>query len=151
MRIVYSKNELQNAIKAGESRIIVKGQLADEIKKLNKNKKTRKKVGIVGGSLLTLGGLALAPFTFGASAIGVAAGATAIGGTALTIGTLTISTAELAILVGGGVAIIAMLKGYDKIVLNNDGSVTIYKKNDDSEVKEYNEEYIAAAEYKQIN
>jgi hypothetical protein len=45
----------------------------------------------------------------------------------LTIGTVVISTTELAILVGGGVAMTALLKGYGKVKINPDGSVTIEK------------------------
>ena len=45
----------------------------------------------------------------------------------LTIGTVSISVAELAILVGGGVAITALLKGYKKVKLNSDGSIELEK------------------------
>jgi len=123
--VVYTKSELEKAAKSGVSRITVKGQLAEEIKKAAKKKKSRKAAKIVGGSLAALGGLALIPFTGGASAAGVVAGASAIGGTALAVTALTISAEELAILVFGSVVMAGVLKGYDKISLNPDGSVTM--------------------------
>ena len=101
--------------------IVVKGAFAEELKKKATHQKRAKKGAIIGGGALVLGGLALAPFTGGASAAGAAAGATA-----LTVGSLSLTTAELAIIVGGGIAMAGLLKGYN-IKFNRDGSVTLEK------------------------
>lgn len=123
MITVYSKEEFKSAVKAGEKKIIVKGAFAEEIRqKASRQRKVKKGAKIAGAAAL-IGGIALMPFTGGASAAGAVAGATA-----LTVGTLTISTAELAIIVGGGVIMTAMIKGYDKITVNRDGSVVLEKK-----------------------
>ena len=123
MITVYSKEEFKSAAKAGEKKIIVKGAFAEEIRQKANRQKKIKKGAKIAGTAAFIGGIALMPFTGGASAAGAVAGATA-----LTIGTLTITTAELAIIVGGGVAMAAIIKGYDKITVNPDGSVTVEKK-----------------------
>lgn len=66
---------------------------------------------MIGGALLTAGGLIALPFTGGASAAVVASGLTAtIGGS-----TVVISTAELAMILGivGILGGIALVKGYN--------------------------------------
>ena len=110
MKTVYTKEELKKALEAKESKIIVRGQLANEIKKKKQNKKK-------GAIAVGLAGLA----TLGASL--VTGGTAAVAG--LAAGPVVISTAELLILVGGGLGMAAILKGYRKIVLNPDGSVVI--------------------------
>ena len=117
MVTVYTKEELEKALKAKEGKIIVKGKLAEEIKR----KKNRKKKGAIAVGTIAVASLLAIPFTGGLSAV---AGATAMG---LTIGTVVISTTELAILVGGGVAMTALLKGYGRVKINPDGSVEIEK------------------------
>lgn len=116
MVIVKTKNELKRAIERKQFPIKCVGELATQ---LTKKKKRAKKAKIV-GALLALGGVAI-PFSGGASAAATATGLTAMG---LTVGSVAISTAELAILVGGGVAITAILKGR-KTKLQPDGSVTV--------------------------
>lgn len=70
------------------------------------------------GSKLTVAfGFLAAPFTGGTSLAATAAG--------LTLGSLTISVAELAIIVGGAVAITGIVKGCKNITFNPDGSVTM--------------------------
>ena len=120
MITVYSKEEFKSAVKAGEKKIVVKGAFAEELKKKATRQKKAKKGAIIGGGALVLGGLALAPFTGGASVAGAVAGATALGAFSLT-------TAQLAIIVGGGIAMTALIKGYKRIKFNTDGSVTIEK------------------------
>lgn len=124
MITVYTKDELKRAIEKKQFPIKCVGELASQLTK----KKKRAKKAKIGGALVALGGLAAIPFTGGASAAATAAGLTTMGFTAtgitLTVGALTISAAELAILVGGGVAITAILKGR-KVKLQPDGSVTV--------------------------
>lgn len=104
---------MRRALEAGERTIIAKGELAQEIRKISKRKKGAK----IGGGLLAVGGLLAAPFTGGTSLAATAAG--------LTIGSLTISALELAIIVGGAVAITGIVKGCKKVTFNLDGSVTM--------------------------
>ena len=120
MVTVYTKEELEQALRAKESHIRIKGELAEVIKKKVKRQKTAKKIGI-GTAAIGAAALIAAPLTGGASLI---AGAGAMG---LTIGTVTVSAAELAILVGGTVAITALLKGYKKVKMNSDGSIELEK------------------------
>lgn len=109
MKTVYTKEELKKALEAKESKIIIRGQLANEIKK----KKQNKKKGAIAVGLAALG-------------ISLATGGTgAVAG--LTAGPVVISTAELLMLIGGGLCMSAILKGYRKIMLNPDGSVIIEK------------------------
>lgn len=122
MVTVYTKEELEQALKAKESHIRIKGELAESIKKKIKRQKTAKKIGI-GTAAIGAAALIAAPLTGGASLI-AGAGATAMG---LTVGTVTITVAELAILVGGTVAITALLKGYKKVKMNSDGSIELEK------------------------
>lgn len=112
-KTVYTKDEMRRALAAGERTIIAKGELAQEIR----NKSKRSKGAKIGGGILAVGGILAAPFTGGTSLAATAAG--------LTIGTITISVAELAILVGGAVAITAIVKGCKNVTFNPDGSVTM--------------------------
>lgn len=122
MVTVYTKEELEQALKAKESHIRIKGELAESIKKKIKRQKTAKKIGI-GTAAVGVAALIAAPLTGGASLI-AGAGATAMG---LTAGPVTISMGELAILMGGIVTSIALLKGYKKVKFNSDGSVELEK------------------------
>lgn len=116
MTTVYTKAQLKSAIEQKQFPIKCKGEIAERLKKRKKLAKSAK----IGGAALVFGGLLAMPFTGGTS---VAAIGTGLG---LTIGSgwLVISTAELAILVGGGVAITGILKGR-KVKLMPDGAVTI--------------------------
>jgi len=115
--VVYTTTELEEAIKAGETKLLLKGEIAEMIRK----RKARKKRTLIGGLALAAAGLVALPFTLGAST------PLLIGGLGLTIGTVTISAAELAILVGGSIAIIGLCKDYT-ITFNSDGSVTLERK-----------------------
>ncbi len=112
-KTVYTKDEMRRALADGEKSIIAKGELAREIRNSSKRRKGAK----IGGGILAVGGLLAAPFTGGTSLAATAAG--------LTLGSLTISVAELAIIVGGAVAITGIVKGCKKITFNPDGSVTM--------------------------
>ncbi len=122
MVTVRTKAALKRAIENKQFPIRCTGEIADQIKNFKKKKKRTKRSIITGGAL-ALGGLAAIPFTGGASAIATGAGLTAMG---LTIGggVVAISAAELAILVGGSVAIYAILKGR-KVKLQPDGTVIV--------------------------
>lgn len=115
--VVYTTTELEEAIKAGETKLLAKGELAGKIRK----RKERKRRSLIGGLALFLVGLVALPFTWGAST------PLLLGGLGLTIGSVTISAAELAILVGGSIAIIGLCKDYT-ITFNPDGSVTLVRK-----------------------
>lgn len=110
MRTVYTKEEFKKALEAKENKIIVRGQLANEIKKKKQNKKK-------GAIAVGLAGLAAIGASIATGGTGAVAG--------LTAGPVVISTFELAILVGGGLGMTALLKGYRKVVLNPDGGVVI--------------------------
>lgn len=103
MKTVSTKAELEQALKAGETHLMLKGELSKAVSK----KKSRSKAAKIGGAVLAVGGVLAAIPTGGASL-----GATAFG---LTIGTVTITAAELAILLGGSTigsaVILAILKG----------------------------------------
>ena len=117
LKVVYTTKELEEAIKAGETKLLAKGELAEKIR----NQKKRKNRRLIGGLALAAAGLVALPFTWGAST------PLLLGGLGLTIGTVTISAAELAILVGGSIAIIGLCKDYT-ITFNSDGSVTLERK-----------------------
>ena len=116
MRTVYTQNELEEAIKAYEEKILCKGEIARQFAKKKKRKRAAR-IG-VGGALIAIGGIAAIPLTGGASLLGTL-GATAVG---LTVGSITISAAELAILLGGIVALTGIVSG-GKVTFKNDGSV----------------------------
>lgn len=117
MMVVYTKEGLEKAFKAKERNIVVKGDLAKTIKSKYDRKRRAK---VIGGALVMAGSVLTIPFTGGLS---IVAGAT----TALTIGSVVISTAELAILVGGGLAFYG-IHNKCKVTFNSDGSVTIESK-----------------------
>ena len=97
MIIVRNKEELKNAIKAGEKHFLCKGELAEELRRRYGIRKVAKTGSLAIG--LAAACLVAAPFSGGTSLIGLGAlagaGAVAAG---LTVGTVTLSTAELAII-----------------------------------------------------
>lgn len=127
MITVKTEDELKQAIKnnKGES-IRVEGAYAKTLAKKISSKKKVKKVAI-GGGLALVGCLLAAPFTGGASLLGVAAGATAMG---VTIGTVTLTTAELAMIIGAtaGVVGLAISKGYKIKIGKGDAYVELEPK-----------------------
>lgn len=110
MVTVTTKEELENALKNNEATILVTGDLARVMQK----KKKIKKAAMISGAGMILAGVALIPFTGGASITATAMGfsvATAEGTT------IAASTAELAILsglaaLGLGAIYISLLKEY---------------------------------------
>ncbi len=118
MKTVYTEKELQQAMKANEQRILIKGKLADKIR-LRKKAKNASRVGLLCAAIAAA---VAAPLTGGASI--PMAGATLTG---LTAGSLTISTAELAIICGFALGMTSLLKGYGKVKFNPDGSIEIEK------------------------
>ena len=120
MKTVYTKEQLEETLKKGET-ALVKGSLASEIcEKYKTRKKVCKSTAIAGGAM-AVAGIVAAPFTGGTSLAGTAVGLGAMG---LTIGTITISIGELALLLGAGLAVYGIYKKC-KVTFNKDGSVTI--------------------------
>lgn len=115
MKSVYTESQLKDALNEGCDTIVLYGEIANKVRKKYQTKKNVKR----GGIALAIGGILAIPFTGGASLPAAVAG--------LTVGTVTISTAELAILVGGSLAIAGICKGYD-VKFNSDGGVTLEKK-----------------------
>lgn len=109
MKIVYTKDELKIALASGEKRIVIKGDFA---KKISKTARTSKLV----SAAIVAAALAAVPLT----------GGTSMG---LVVGSVSISTVELAILIGGSIAIFAIRKGYKKIKFCPDGSVELNRDN----------------------
>lgn len=116
MKKVYNKIELENALRCGEKRIVIYGDLAKKIR----NKKNVNNVAKVGGAILALSSILFIPLSGGMSAL---AGA----GIAATASVSTISISELALLCGFTIAIYGASKGYN-VKFNRDGSVTLIKK-----------------------
>lgn len=118
--IITTKDEFKSALKRKERRILVGGDLAKKFKR-------RKQISVaakVGGGLLIVASAIAIPFTGGASTAGMVAGAGMMG---LTAGAVTISTAELAIIVGGTIALYGLYRGC-KVTFNNDGTVVVEPK-----------------------
>ena len=119
MKTVYTKEQLEETLKKGET-ALVKGSLASEIrKKYETRKKVRKSTAIAGGAI-AVAGLVAAPFTGGTSLVGTAVGLGAMGLT----GTFIISIGELALLLGAALAAYGIYKNC-KVKFNMDSSVTI--------------------------
>ncbi len=118
---VTTKEQLESALQNKEKKIIVKGELAN---KINKKKKIKTGAKILGGTLI-VAGIALAPFTGGASLAVSGFTVTTAAGTAVAL-----TTGEIAILAGitagvGALGIsIALLKGYT-VKRDKDGSITL--------------------------
>lgn len=115
--IVYTKNELKEALSSKSFPIIIKGEYAKEIKKKYKARKRIKKGALIGGVTTAVAGLVAMPFTGGASgavsAMGVTNAISAMGMTAtgLAIGTATIPVAELCVLCGFTLGLIGLFQG----------------------------------------
>lgn len=109
MVTVTTKEELELALNNKEASILIKGELAKTMRK----KKKIKKATILSGAGIILAGVALIPFTGGASLAASTIGFTvATGGT-----TIAATTAEIAILsgvaaLGLGTISMALLKDY---------------------------------------
>ena len=119
MITVNNRQDLEQALKRKESRIIIVGSLADEIREKAKSKQKKKKVAKAASAAAIAGGIIAAPFTAGTSLAATAAG--------LTVGALTITAAELAIIIGGAVAMYGLSKGYN-VEFKADGNVRLTKR-----------------------
>ena len=125
MITVTTKEELELALKNKETNILVKGDLA----KVMQKKRKIKKAAVISGAGMILAGVALIPFTGGASITATAVGfsvATAAGTT------IAASTAEVAILsglaaLGLGTICISLLKEYS-FEYTSDGDVKLTHK-----------------------
>lgn len=118
MITVNNRQDLEQALKRKESRIIIVGSLADEIRQKAKSKQKKKKIAKVASAAAIAGGIIAAPFTAGTSLAATAAG--------LTVGTLTITAVDLGIIVGGAVAMYGLSKGYI-VTFNPKGDVVLTK------------------------
>ena len=115
MVTVYTKEELERALKAKEHEIIIKGELVTQINKKIKAKK-RVRAGAIGVGLASL---IAVPFTGGTSLVGFGAAAVALTGGEI--------IAIIAILCGFGIALAGILKGYDVVEFDK-GIVRLRKK-----------------------
>lgn len=129
MVTVYTKEELAKAIENKTTKILCKGDVANEIiEKFLKRKRNR--LGIFAGLAMIAAGTVSLPFTGGMSAAGIVAGASIAGiaaMTGLTLGPVEISTKELAIICGTIIAVTGILKNA-KVKFNADGSVEVEPK-----------------------
>lgn len=115
MVTVYTKKELEKALKAKEHEIIIKGELATQINKKMKAKK-RIRVGAIGVGLASL---IAAPFTGGTSLVGFGAAAVALTGGEI--------IAIIIILCGFGITLAGILNGYEVVEFDK-GFVKLRKK-----------------------
>lgn len=116
MVTVYTKEQLTNALKAKENKILCKGEIAKEIK----NRKKTTNAAKIAGIATAVAGLVAIPFTGGLSS-----GLSLMG---LTVGSVTLTTAELALIIGGGLAALGICLMGLKVTINVDGTVTIEPK-----------------------
>lgn len=127
MVTVYTKEELAKAIENKTTKILCKGDVANEITKEYLDKRKKNSPGILAGIAMIAAGTVALPFTGGMSAAGIAAGAgiAAIAARAgLKLGPVEMSPTELAIICGTIIAVLAILKGM-RVTFNKDGSVIV--------------------------
>ena len=130
MVTVYTKEELAKAIENKTTKILCKGDVANEITKEFRNKRNRNWLGTFAGLAMIAAGTVALPFTGGMSAAGIAAGAgiAAIAARAgLKLGPIEMSPGELAIICGTIIAVVAILRGA-RVTFNKDGSVIVEPK-----------------------
>lgn len=128
MVTVYTKEELAKAIKNKTTKILCKGDVANEITKEFLNKRNR--LGTFAGLAMIAAGTVALPFTGGISAAGIAAraGIAAIAARAgLKLGPIEMSPTELAIICGTIIAVVAIHRGA-KVTFNKVGSVIVEPK-----------------------
>ena len=130
MVTVYTKEELAKAIENKTTKILCKGDVANEITKEYLNKRNKNRLGTIAGLAMIAAGTVALPFTGGMSAAGIAAGAgiAAIAARAgLKLGPIEMSPGELAIICGTIIAVVAILRGA-RVTFNKDGSVIVEPK-----------------------
>ena len=109
MVTVYTKEELAKAIENKTSKILCKGDVANEITKEFLNKRNRNRLGTFAGLAMIAAGTVALPFTGGMSAgAGIAAIAARAG---LKLGPVEMSPTELAIICGTIIAVVALVSG----------------------------------------
>lgn len=125
---VRTKSEFKKAIEDRYDRIIAVGAIAEEVKKQVQRKQRVKKVatggGIVAGAV-ALGSIVAAPFTGGASILGLSVAAktaVATGAAAATGAAITLTTGQLALIIAGALGIsYGAFSMYTKITISKDG------------------------------
>ena len=139
MVTVYTKEELAKAIENKTTKILCKGDVANEITKEFLNKRNKNRLGTIAGLAMIAAGTVALPFTGGMSAAGIAAGAgiaaiaarTGIAAIAaragLKLGPIEMSPTELAIICGTIIAVTAILRDA-KVTFKPDGSVIVEPK-----------------------
>ena len=133
MVTVYTKEELAKAIENKTTKILCKGDVANEITKEFLDKRKKNSLGTLAGIAMIAAGTVALPFTGGISAVGIAVGAgtagiaSIIAKTGLKLGPVEISTGELAIICGTIIAVVAILRGA-RVTFNKDGSVIVEPK-----------------------
>lgn len=126
---VSTKADFEKAVKNNVERIIVTGDLAKDIISAQKKKSVGKKVGIAGGigiAASAIAGIALAPFTAGASLAATASAVATVGGVTVALTTAEVAIAASTILGVAGIAaatINTVAKNYDVKV--NAGNTTV--------------------------
>ena len=127
MVTVYTKEELAKAIENKTTKILCKGDVANEITKEFLDKRKKNRLGILAGIAMIAAGTVALPFTGGVSALGIVAGAgsAVIAARAgLKLGPIEMSPGELAIICGTIIAVVAILRGA-RVTFNKDGSVIV--------------------------
>lgn len=127
MVTVYTKEELAKAIENKTTKILCKGDVANEITKEVLDKRKKNHLGTLAGIAMIAAGTVALPFTGGMSAAGIAAGVgiAAIAARAgLKLGPIEISTIELAIICGTIIAVRGITKGM-RVTFKSDGSVIV--------------------------
>ena len=130
MVTVYTKEELAKAIENKTTKILCKGDVANEITKEFLDKRKKNRLGILAGIAMIAAGTVALPFTGGVSALGIVAGAgsAVIAARAgLKLGPIEMSPGELAIICGTIIAVVAILRGA-RVTFNKDGSVIVEPK-----------------------
>lgn len=130
MVTVYTKEELAKAIENKTTKILCKGDVANEIAKEFLDKRKKNSLGTLAGIAMIVAGTVALPFTGGMSAVGIAAGAgsAVIAARAgLKLGPVEMSPTELAIICGTIIALVAILRGA-RVTFNKDGSVIVEPK-----------------------
>lgn len=130
MVTVYTKEELAKAIENKTTKILCKGDVANEITKEFLDKRKKNRLGILAGIAMIAAGTVALPFTGGVSAVGIVAGAgsAVIAARAgLKLGPIEMSPGELAIICGTIIAVVAILRGA-RVTFNKDGSVIVEPK-----------------------
>ena len=130
MVTVYTKEELAKAIENKTTKILCKGDVANEITKEFLDKRKKNRLGTLAGIAMIAAGTVALPFTGGVSAVGIVVGAGSAviaARVGLKLGPIEMSPGELAIICGTIIAVVAILRGA-RVTFNKDGSVIVEPK-----------------------